>query len=107
MTDAPFGRLVEGHGAIDLALLPIGAYEPRWFMASQHMNPDDAVNALQLLGARHALGYHWGTFRLTSEGIEQPEQDLGAALEVRGIAPERFLALRPGQTWCPPSTELG
>jgi L-ascorbate metabolism protein UlaG (beta-lactamase superfamily) len=102
----PFRGLVEDHGPIDLALLPIGAYEPRWFMAPQHMNPEDAVNALQLLGARHAFGYHWGTFRLTSEGIEQPEHDLGTALAASGMAPDRFLALRPGQTWIPPSTDI-
>ena len=101
-----FKEIRARHGAVDLALLPIGAYEPRWFMAPQHMNPEDAVAALQLLGARYALGYHWGTFRLTSEGIEQPKHDLGTALAASGMAPDRFLALRPGQTWIPPSTDI-
>lgn len=96
----PFRHVVEHHGPPDLALLPIGAYEPRWFMEPQHMNPDDAVKAFKLLGAPRALGYHWGTFRLTNEGAEQPLHDLAAALKLHEVAPERFLALRPGQTWC-------
>ena len=55
------------HPKIRMALLPIGAYEPRWFMKHQHMNPDDAVKAFQLCGAEQALGHHWGTFQLTTE----------------------------------------
>ena len=58
------------------ALLPIGAYEPRWFMINAHMNPDDAVQALLLCGAAVAFGHHWGTFRLTNEPVEQPRIDL-------------------------------
>ena len=83
-------------GAVDLALLPIGAYEPRWFMRAQHMNPADAVAAFELLGAKRALGHHWGTFKLTNEGIEHPARHLSTALAEKGIAPERFVALRPG-----------
>ena len=83
-------------GAVDLALLPIGAYEPRWFMRAQHMNPADAVAAFELLGAKRALGHHWGTFKLTNEGIEHPARHLSTALAEKGIAPERFVAL---STW--------
>lgn len=83
-------------GDMDLALLPIGAYEPRWFMRGQHMNPADAVAAFELLGAKRAVGHHWGTFKLTNEGIERPAQHLAQALAERGIAPARFEALRPG-----------
>ncbi|MCJ2122950.1 MBL fold metallo-hydrolase [Methylobacterium sp. J-077] len=86
-------------GAPRLATLPIGAYEPRWFMQAQHVNPAEAVEAFALLGAAQALGHHWGTFQLTDEGIEQPVEALAAALDAQGIAPERFLALRPGQVW--------
>jgi L-ascorbate metabolism protein UlaG (beta-lactamase superfamily) len=95
----PFRNIAARHGAPDLALLPIGAYEPRWFMSAQHMNPEEAVEGFALLGARQAIGCHWGTFRLTNEGAEQPARDLAAALAERGIAPERFLAARPGQVW--------
>jgi L-ascorbate metabolism protein UlaG (beta-lactamase superfamily) len=94
---ATFRRVRARHSEIALALLPIGAYEPRWFMRHSHMNPDEAVQAFQLCGAAQALGHHWGTFRLTNEAIEQPVIDLAAALTKRGVAPERFAALRPGE----------
>jgi len=95
----PFRRVAERHGALELALLPIGAYEPRWFMRTQHMNPAEAVQGLGLLGARRALGYHWGTFQLTDEAVEQPAIDLAAALDAAGLPADRFLAARPGQVW--------
>lgn len=95
----PFRRIAERHGALGLALLPIGAYEPRWFMADQHMNPAEAVEGFRALGARQALGYHWGSFRLTDEGVGQPAADLAAALSEQGVDPARFLAARPGQVW--------
>jgi L-ascorbate metabolism protein UlaG (beta-lactamase superfamily) len=94
---AIFRRERKRHPGLALALLPIGAYEPRWFMANVHMNPDDAVRALELSGAAAALGHHWGTFPLTNEAAEEPARDLAAALAARGIAPERFSALRPGE----------
>ncbi|GJE29169.1 MBL fold metallo-hydrolase [Methylobacterium organophilum] len=96
---AIFRDLRATFGAPRLATLPIGAYEPRWFMQSHHMNPADAVEALQLLGADQALGHHWGTFKLTDEGIERPAEALGEALSAAGLPAERFLALRPGQVW--------
>jgi L-ascorbate metabolism protein UlaG (beta-lactamase superfamily) len=77
--------------------LPIGAYEPRWFMRNIHMNPQDAVEALRLSGAGRAFGHHWGTFHLTNEAIEQPPRDLAVALASRGIPDDRFPALRPGE----------
>jgi len=94
---ATFVRVRQRHPGLALALLPIGAYEPRWFMRNSHMNPDEAVQALELSGARQAFGHHWGTFRLTNEAVEQPATDLAAALASYGIAPERFPALRPGE----------
>jgi L-ascorbate metabolism protein UlaG (beta-lactamase superfamily) len=81
---------------IDMALLPIGAYEPRWFMRDQHMNPDDAVQAFEFCGAKRALGHHWGTFQLTNEAIDAPRSDLATALATRNIPAERFIALQPG-----------
>jgi L-ascorbate metabolism protein UlaG (beta-lactamase superfamily) len=92
-----FGRVRRRHPGLAVALLPIGAYEPRWFMGGSHMNPDDAVQALELCGAAEALGHHWGTFRLTNEAIDRPALDLAAALAARGVPPERFAALRPGE----------
>ena len=95
----PFARVRQRHGAVGLALLPIGAYAPRWFMATQHMDPADAVRGLGLLGARQGLGYHWGTFQLTDEAVDAPPADLALALAAQGVAPARFLAARPGQVW--------
>lgn len=92
-----FRRVAARHPRLRLALLPIGAYEPRWFMAGQHMNPADAVAAFQLCGAELALGHHWGTFQLTTEPYDQPPFDLGIALTRAGIAAERFLPMRPGE----------
>jgi L-ascorbate metabolism protein UlaG (beta-lactamase superfamily) len=94
---ATFARVGKRHPRLALALLPIGAYEPRWFMRHIHMNPEDALEALRLSGAGRALGHHWGTFRLTNEAIEQPPQDLAAALATRDIPADRFTALRPGE----------
>ena len=94
-----FTRIRERFGSPCLALLPIGAYEPRWFMRAQHMNPDDAVRAMRECGAEQALGHHWGTFRLTHEGVDEPRRDLAAALAAAGVPPDRFRAMRPGEVW--------
>lgn len=82
-----------------LSLLPIGAYEPRWFMGEQHMAPDEAVKAFADCGAMDAIGCHWGTFQLTDEAITAPAEELSAALKAGGIAAERFRAFRPGEVW--------
>jgi L-ascorbate metabolism protein UlaG (beta-lactamase superfamily) len=87
------------YGGFRLALLPIGAYEPRWFMKEQHMNPEEAVRVMQELGAEEAIGHHWGTFQLTNEGIERPKEALAEALAGAGVTPDRFRAFRPGQVW--------
>jgi len=87
------------HGGFRLAILPIGAYEPQWFMKPQHQNPEEAVVGMQLANAAHAVGHHWGTFKLTDEYVEEPVKALDAALEKAGIEPEKFRALRPGEAF--------
>jgi len=94
---ATFERVRRRHPGLALALLPIGAYEPRWFMHTSHMNPAEAVEALRLSGARQAFGHHWGTFRLTNEGAARPLEDLTAARAARALPADRFPALRPGE----------
>jgi L-ascorbate metabolism protein UlaG (beta-lactamase superfamily) len=81
-----------------VALLPIGAYEPRWFMKTQHMNPEEAVQVFKELQAEQAIGHHWGTFNLTNEGVDEPVTALAAALKAEGIEADRFRAFQPGQT---------
>src|SRR5260221_5192484 len=94
-----FRRVAEAHGPLRLAILPIGAYEPRWFMRDQHMNPSDAVKALADCGAQQALAHHHGTFQLTDEAIDATAIALGAALDEARIPRERFVALKPGQVF--------
>jgi L-ascorbate metabolism protein UlaG (beta-lactamase superfamily) len=94
-----FREVNQRHGPLKLAILPIGAYEPRWFMREQHMNPAEAVQALSDCGAEFALASHYGTFQLTDEAIGAPVAALTDALQSAGIPPTRFRALRPGEVW--------
>jgi L-ascorbate metabolism protein UlaG (beta-lactamase superfamily) len=83
-------------GPPDLALLPIGAYEPRWFMASAHMNPSEAVQAHLDLGSRRSVAMHWGTFQLTDEGRDAPLLALAEARNRAGVAAADFDSPPPG-----------
>jgi L-ascorbate metabolism protein UlaG (beta-lactamase superfamily) len=94
-----FRRVAEAHGPFRLAILPIGAYEPRWFMREMHMNPEDAVKALADCGAAQALAHHHGTFQLTDEAIDAPVIALGEALDKAEVPREKFAALKPGQVF--------
>jgi L-ascorbate metabolism protein UlaG (beta-lactamase superfamily) len=85
-------------GPIDLALLPIGAYEPRWFMGAVHMNPEEAVQAHLELGAPESIAMHFGTFQLTTEGIDEPLRSLDEARRVNNISADRFRALEFGES---------
>jgi len=96
-----FRRARERHGPLRVAILPIGAYEPRWFMRDQHMNPAEAVQAFIDCGAELALGHHHGTFQLTDEAIDAPLVALDDALKDARIPCERFRTLRPGEVWQP------
>jgi L-ascorbate metabolism protein UlaG (beta-lactamase superfamily) len=89
-----FASIRERFGAPRVALLPIGAYEPRWFMSPVHMSPEDAVKAHQILSAETSIAIHQGTFQLADEGIDTPKKRLAEC------APGgSFLALNNGQTW--------
>lgn len=94
-----FRRVAEAHGPLRLAILPIGAYEPRWFMRDQHMNPEDAVKALADCGAQQALAHHHGTFQLTDEAIDAPVIALSEALDAAKVPREKFATLKPGQVF--------
>ena len=85
-------------GGPDLALLPIGAYEPRWFMAPVHMDPAEAVDAHLALGAGRSVGMHFGTFQLTDEAMDAPVTALQAACVAKGVAADHFVTQGFGET---------
>ncbi|CAG2130054.1 MBL fold metallo-hydrolase [Ralstonia mannitolilytica] len=85
-------------GHFDVAAIAVGAYEPRWFMKAQHIDPSEAVQVMHDVGARQAVGIHWGTFELTDEPLDQPITDLANALKAADVPAERFLLFRHGET---------
>jgi L-ascorbate metabolism protein UlaG (beta-lactamase superfamily) len=86
-------------GPYRLALIPIGAYEPRDVMKGNHINPDEAAALFNKLKPTAALGIHWGTFQLTFEGIDDPPKRLAALRQARGLAPEAFRVTEAGQSF--------
>jgi L-ascorbate metabolism protein UlaG (beta-lactamase superfamily) len=93
-----FKDIHERYGPVDLAMLPIGAYEPRWFMRSIHMNPAEAVQAHVDLRAAASIATHFGTFQLTPEGIDEPVRALADARDRQSVAPTAFRALDVGES---------
>jgi L-ascorbate metabolism protein UlaG (beta-lactamase superfamily) len=93
-----FGAIGARFGGFDLSLLPIGAYEPRWFMKAAHVNPDEAVRIHREVKSRRTVAIHWGTFPLTDEPLDQPLADLAAACVRHRLAPHEFVTLRHGAT---------
>ncbi|MFK7974574.1 MAG: MBL fold metallo-hydrolase [Halioglobus sp.] len=95
--DNHFKATGDRHGPFDMALLPIGAYQPRWFMKDVHVNPQEAVQAHIDLRSALSVGMHFGTFQLTYEGIDQPAIDLAEALRNASVPEAQFLVPSPGQ----------
>jgi N-acyl-phosphatidylethanolamine-hydrolysing phospholipase D len=86
-------------------MIPIGAYDPRWFMQVVHVNPEEAVRIYEDLVAPHSdkplpvmLGIHWGTFRLTEEPMEEPPQQAAACWRAAGLEEDRLWVARFGET---------
>lgn len=94
-----FKMVYEKLGAPDLSLLPIGAYEPRWFMKDQHMNPDDAVLAHLDLKTAQSIGLHFGCFQLADDGPNDGIEDLNKSLDTHKVARESFITLKPGDSF--------
>ncbi len=88
----------ERGGGFDLALLPIGAYEPRWFMADQHVNVKEAVQIHRDLRAKRSLGIHWGTFELADESLDAPPAELAVLRQRENLAPDEFFVIALGET---------
>lgn len=93
-----FREIHERFGPPDIALLPIGAYEPRWFMRPQHMDPEDAMQAHIELEAQVSIGTHFGCFQLTDEGIDDPVTEMTAARARHGLPASSFRVLETGET---------
>lgn len=85
-------------GGFDVALIAVGAYEPRWFMASQHVNPAEAVQIHLDLGAKQSVGIHWGTFPLTDEALDEPPRALAQARRDKGVTDDGFIVMAVGET---------
>lgn len=86
-------------GPIRLALLPIGAYEPRWFMRYSHVNPAESVEIFKILKPQYAMAIHFETFQLTNEGIDEPVIALDKALQENQLTREQFKVLGVGEDW--------
>lgn len=86
-------------GKVHVAMIPIGAYEPRWFMGKQHVDPDGAVRIHQDLEADFSIGVHWGTFTLADEPMAEPPLELARARERKGLSPSVFRVLKHGEIW--------
>ena len=92
-----FRKIGEDYPGIDLATIPIGAYDPRWFMKDAHMSPKEAVQTFIDLKAEKAIGMHWGTFILTDEEMDEPPVRLAEALKEKGIEMSDFSVMGHGE----------
>ena len=93
-----FREIGQKFGGFDLAMVPIGGYEPRWLMQPMHLNPAEAVQVHIDIGSSLSVACHWGTFRMTDEPLDEPPKVLGRALSARNIDPQDFRVLRVGET---------
>jgi N-acyl-phosphatidylethanolamine-hydrolysing phospholipase D len=97
-TGEHFAEIGQRIGAIDWAMLPIGAYSPRWFMSSQHVNPEEALAGFSALGARNFLAMHWGTFKLTDEPVGEPRKRILELWAEHGLDPSRLWLMDVGES---------
>jgi N-acyl-phosphatidylethanolamine-hydrolysing phospholipase D len=100
-----FGAIAERYGPFDLVMLPVGAYEPRWFMGRVHMNPEDAMEAYRALRGPYVdvpsptmVPIHWGTFRLTDEPADEPPARIRKGWAESGLPDDGLWVLSHGET---------
>lgn len=94
-----FRTIGEQFGPMRLALIPIGAYKPNWFMSPVHCSPSEAVQIHQDVKAEQSIAIHFGTFPLADDGETEPVDDLRRALRAKNIPPDRFRALKAGESF--------
>ncbi len=102
-----FKEIGARYGPMDLSAIPIGAYEPRWFMKDSHMNPEEAVMTHRDVRSRQSIAVHWGTFVLTDEPLDEPPVRLKEALKNEGLSENEFMLLKHGETVIIKNTKLG
>jgi L-ascorbate metabolism protein UlaG (beta-lactamase superfamily) len=93
-----FKEIADRLGPFDLSAIPIGAYEPRWFMRPHHISPEEAVQVHLDVRSRKSVGIHWGTFVLTDEPLDEPPERLEKAKTEKGLSAEEFVVLQHGET---------
>jgi L-ascorbate metabolism protein UlaG (beta-lactamase superfamily) len=98
-----FAIAKQKHKKFRLALIPIGAFQPEWFMKNAHVNPVEAVQAFEDLGADYALAIHYGAFKLADDGYHTPAQEINKLYGLGKITPERFKLLDVGKYWFVPN----
>jgi L-ascorbate metabolism protein UlaG (beta-lactamase superfamily) len=91
-----FAEIGKRFGNIDLGLIPIGAYAPRWFMHDQHVDPAQSVMIHRDVHAKKSIGIHWGTFELTDESLDEPPKRLAEEMKKAGMPEGEFVALQHG-----------
>ena len=93
-----FAEIGRRFSPIDWAMLPVGAYAPRWFMEPQHMMPEESAEAARMLGAKSFVAMHWGTYKLTDEPLLEPPARIAALWSEAGIDPSRLWVMDVGET---------
>jgi N-acyl-phosphatidylethanolamine-hydrolysing phospholipase D len=100
-----FKEIGRRFGPFDLAAIPIGAYEPRWFMTSDHISPEEAVNVHLDVRSKKSVGMHWGTFMLSDEPLDEPPSKLAEARKALNVADDAFVTLKHGETIILPDSD--
>jgi N-acyl-phosphatidylethanolamine-hydrolysing phospholipase D len=99
-----FGAIARTFGPFDFAILPIGAYEPRWFMGAVHMNPEDCMMAMDQLSSGQSgsrlvmIASHWGTFKLTDEPMDEPPARMRELWQAAGLGSNDLWIMQHGET---------
>lgn len=95
-----FEEISQKLAPISTAILPIGAYKPRWFMEAIHMSPEEAVKAHQDLQSQNSIAMHFGTFPMADDGMYEPLEDLNKARQKYNVSSDEFFSLQHGETYC-------
>ena len=93
-----FKQIGERYGPFDLAAIPIGAYDPRWYMRFEHVNPEEAIKVHEDVKSKRSFGMHWGTFKMTTEYWLEPKEKLLELLSAKNISTEDLQVLNIGET---------